>query len=96
MTLRDPTCGAQTMPSKARFCNRYPSNSCAFCLRPWLSLFAVALEWLAIGGAVGVLRGYWNPALYVLTVMWVGARQHALAVLMHKAPILHSPEPTGE
>ena len=45
----------------------------------------VALEWLGIGLAIFLCNRYWNIGLYILTVIWIGARQNALAVLMHEA-----------
>ena len=60
-------------------------------LRSWRSLAHGALEWLliaaAISAAIAVWR--WNPVAgavtYVAAVIWIGARQHALAILMHEA-----------
>src|SRR5690242_19912669 len=54
-------------------------------IRPWRGILQVALEWLGISIAIFVCNRYWNPVLYVLTVMWIGARQNALAVMMHEA-----------
>lgn len=52
-------------------------------LNALLALFHIFGEWALILGAIGLCSRYWNPALYVLVVVWIGARQHALAVLMH-------------
>ncbi|HEY2252715.1 MAG TPA: fatty acid desaturase family protein [Planctomycetaceae bacterium] len=43
------------------------------------------LEWTYIIAAVWLCQRYWHPALYVAAVAWIGARQHALAILMHDA-----------
>ena len=40
-------------------------------------------EWGMILAAAWLCAQYWHPLGYVLTVMWIGARQHALAILMH-------------
>ena len=54
-------------------------------IRPWRGLFQVALEWCAIAAAIVLCNRFWNPAIYVLTVVWIGARQNGLAVMMHEA-----------
>jgi fatty acid desaturase len=54
-------------------------------LKPWRGLLQIALEWIAIAAAIFLCTRYWNPFLYVFTVIWVGARQNALAVLMHES-----------
>jgi fatty acid desaturase len=51
----------------------------------WRGLAHVAGEWLAIAGAVALCERCFHPLLYVVTVMWIGARQHALLILMHEA-----------
>jgi fatty acid desaturase len=43
------------------------------------------LEWTYIIAAVCLCQYHWHPALYVAAVAWIGARQHALAILMHDA-----------
>lgn len=50
---------------------------------PRASAAHILLEWTGIVVAVLLLQRWWHPALYVLGVAWIGARQHALAVLMH-------------
>ncbi len=52
-------------------------------INPWLGVAHVAFEWLCIFGAMALCQWHWHPLLYVAAVMWIGARQHALAVLMH-------------
>jgi fatty acid desaturase len=49
----------------------------------WRSAFHIMFEWVAILSAIWICEKYWHPVLYVLTVMWIGARQHALVILMH-------------
>lgn len=54
-------------------------------IRPWRGILQVALEWFGIAVAIFLCQRYWHPALFILTVMWLGARQNALAVMMHEA-----------
>ena len=54
-------------------------------ITPWRSIAQVALEWVGIAAAIILCSAYWNPVLYILTVIWIGARQNALAVLMHES-----------
>jgi fatty acid desaturase len=43
------------------------------------------LEWAYIIAAIWLCQRFWHPALYLAAVAWIGARQHALAILMHDA-----------
>lgn len=52
-------------------------------LNPFRSSLQIAAEWLLIAGAIDVGAHYWNPLLYGLIVVLIGARQHALLILMH-------------
>ncbi|MBL8849218.1 MAG: fatty acid desaturase family protein [Planctomycetaceae bacterium] len=60
-------------------------------LQPWRSLAHVAREWLLIAAPIPAVLALWqwNPiaggVAYVAAVIWIGARQHALAILMHEA-----------
>jgi fatty acid desaturase len=54
-------------------------------INAWRGVMQIALEWLGIAGAIALCRMYWHPALYVLAVIWIGARQNGLAVMMHEA-----------
>jgi fatty acid desaturase len=49
------------------------------------AVVAIASEWLAIFGAIALCHFLWNPLLYVITILFIGGRQHALAVLQHDA-----------
>jgi fatty acid desaturase len=51
----------------------------------WVALSAIASEWVAIVVAIWLCDRFWHPLLYVPIVMFIGARQHALAVLNHDA-----------
>lgn len=50
----------------------------------WRALPHIAFEWLAIGAAIAVSEwiGAWYG--YLAAIVWIGARQHALAILMHE------------
>jgi fatty acid desaturase len=54
-------------------------------LNPLRSCSQIALEWLFILGAIVVCHNYWNIILYIITIMWIGGRMHALGILMHDA-----------
>lgn len=49
------------------------------------SVAHLLLEPALVAGAIMLCEAWWHPALYVATVVWLGARQHALLVLMHDA-----------
>ncbi len=49
------------------------------------AVMAIASEWIAIFIAIAICHHFWHPVLYVLTIMFIGCRQHALAVLQHEA-----------
>jgi fatty acid desaturase len=49
------------------------------------SLLATAEEWAGIAAAIALCTYFWNPALYLLAVLFIGARQHALMILGHDA-----------
>ena len=53
------------------------------------AVVAIASEWLAIIGAIALCHSFWNPFFYVLAILFIGARQHALAVLQHDAAHYH-------
>jgi fatty acid desaturase len=52
-------------------------------LNPLRSSVQIAAEWVMIAGAIFGSVHHWNPLLYVLMVAFIGARQHALLILMH-------------
>lgn len=54
-------------------------------LEPARSLTATAQEWLGIAAAIALCVYFWNPILYVLAVIFIGSRQHALLILGHDA-----------
>ncbi len=52
-------------------------------LSPVRSTFHILAEWTLILAAVCLCRRFFNPVVYLLTVAFIGARQHALLILMH-------------
>ena len=54
-------------------------------LQPARALIATAVEWAVIATAIALSSYFWHPALYVVAVIVIGARQHALMVLGHDA-----------
>lgn len=41
------------------------------------------LEWASIVAAAALCLTFWNPLVYIITIMWIGCRQHALLILAH-------------
>lgn len=54
-------------------------------IQAWRSVGAVATEWLSIAAAIALSYFYWHPLLYIATVIFIGARQHALLIIGHDA-----------
>jgi fatty acid desaturase len=54
-------------------------------LQPSRALIATAAEWTGIAAAIAICSYYWHPVLYLIAVMFIGARQHALLILGHDA-----------
>jgi len=62
-------------------------------LRPWRSLMQVALEWSYIFCAIAAAEYVWNQSenitiflpVYLLSIIWIATRQHAMGVLLHEA-----------
>jgi fatty acid desaturase len=52
-------------------------------LSPLRSTFHIVAEWTLILTAVCFCQRFFNPVVYLLTVAFIGARQHALLILMH-------------
>ncbi len=46
---------------------------------------AMVIDWAVIAAAIYLGIRFWNPLVYFLAVLVIGARQHALAILMHDA-----------
>jgi fatty acid desaturase len=49
------------------------------------SIFHLALEWSIIFSAIFVSHRLHNPLLYIVAIIIIGSRQHALLLLMHEA-----------
>lgn len=56
---------------------------------PLRSTLAIAVEWVGIIGAMVLYQRLGNLWLLPLFVMWIGARQHALGILMHEGAHYH-------
>jgi len=54
-------------------------------LEPWRAIATIAIEWLCIVGAIVALERWWHPLVFLLAIVWIGARQHALTVISHDA-----------
>lgn len=54
-------------------------------LDPARAILATAGEWGVIAAAIAISTYFWNPVLYVLAVILIGSRQHALLILGHDA-----------
>ncbi len=52
-------------------------------VNPVISTCHITLEWTAVFLAAIVCHRFWNPLLYLVSVAFIGARQHALLILMH-------------
>ncbi len=52
-------------------------------ISPVRTVFYIALNWLYVAGAIWGCVRFWHPALYVLTVLFLGARFHGMMMLMH-------------
>jgi fatty acid desaturase len=54
-------------------------------LQPARAIFAATMQWAAIAAAIAARTYFWYPVLYVVAVLFIGARQHALLILGHDA-----------
>ncbi|XSG83475.1 MAG: fatty acid desaturase family protein [Methyloligella sp. ZOD6] len=54
-------------------------------LEPWKAVAATFAQWAGIAVAIALCTLYWNLALYLIAVMFIGSRQHALLILGHDA-----------
>ncbi len=52
-------------------------------INAWLSCLHISAEWTLVLGTIYFCERLWNPFLYLLAVAFLGARQHALLILMH-------------
>ncbi|MCB0640885.1 MAG: fatty acid desaturase family protein [Phaeodactylibacter sp.] len=56
-----------------------------FKTNPLRHFSAILLDWGLIAATILLCINYFNPAMYILAVILIGARMHALAILMHDA-----------
>jgi fatty acid desaturase len=54
-------------------------------LDPGKALAATAEEWAGIAVAIALCSYFWHPVLYLIAVVFIGARQHALLIIGHDA-----------
>jgi fatty acid desaturase len=54
-------------------------------LDPARAIRAIAGEWVSIAAVIALSAYFWHPALYLLAVIFIGSRQHALLILGHDA-----------
>lgn len=54
-------------------------------IQPYKHVMALVYNWLIIGITIFLSIRFFNPFTYVLAVLIIGARMHALAILMHDA-----------
>ena len=54
-------------------------------LQPVRAVLATGGQWAVIATAIAVCANFWHPIVYVLAILVIGARQHALLVLGHDA-----------
>jgi fatty acid desaturase len=54
-------------------------------LEPARALAATAEEWVSIAVAIALCSYFWHPVLYVIAVIFIGSRQHALIIMGHDA-----------
>lgn len=54
-------------------------------IKSWRGIGQIALEWVGIAVSIAICKTYWHPLLYIITIAWIGARQNALAVMMHES-----------
>jgi fatty acid desaturase len=52
-------------------------------VNPYISSCHILFEWTAIMLTATICQHFWNPLLYLASIVIIGARQHALLVLMH-------------
>jgi fatty acid desaturase len=52
-------------------------------VNPLISACFILREWTAVILAILLCQHFWNPVIYLVAVAFIGARQHALLILMH-------------
>lgn len=54
-------------------------------LDPLQGVGAFAMDWLMVFAAIYLSEKFFNPFIYILAVLFIGTRQHAIAILSHDA-----------
>lgn len=54
-------------------------------LKNYRFVLAVIYEWLIVAASIAICQLYFNPLTYLLALLVIGARMHAMAILMHEA-----------
>jgi hypothetical protein len=54
-------------------------------LEPARAVAATAEEWAAIIAAIALCSFFWHPVLYLIALVVIGSRQHALLIIGHDA-----------
>jgi len=90
-TIDTPTRPSPPLRQTDEFAGEWPDRISPARLRelskisPWRTGQGIAIEWLGIAAAIWLSLNFWHPALYLVVVAFIGARQHALAILNHEA-----------
>lgn len=90
-SLRDSQLGKDTDIYKGDIPGRLPTHIIKNLsdINAVRTIAALVTEWGAILVAIAWYQQYWSLLLFPVVVMWIGARQHALAVLMHEGSHYH-------
>lgn len=56
-----------------------------YTVNPWRHAAAMVFNWVIIFATILICTYYFSPFIYVASVLIIGARMHALAILMHDA-----------
>lgn len=54
-------------------------------INPLLACAHIGAEWAMIVAMIYICERFWHPFLYIFAIAFIGARQHALLILMHDA-----------
>jgi fatty acid desaturase len=52
-------------------------------LRPAMAINALIIDWIIIISTITITETFFNPLLYILAVMIIGGRMHALGIMSH-------------
>ncbi|MBX7149290.1 fatty acid desaturase family protein [bacterium] len=54
-------------------------------LNPWINYFHIFKEWALVIGCIALNMKFKNPFLYVVSILFIASRQHAISLLAHEA-----------